>query len=69
MTVEQREVLGVHLGNEQRDRLIEAVSRRVTHHGEPRARECGLGLAGDVRRKAREDDVAVERRPGRLHNQ
>src|SRR6266542_323343 len=59
--VEQRQMGGVHLGNEERYVRLHPEGGRVADHRVARLRELRLHLAADVRGEAREDHVAIER--------
>ena len=67
--VQQREMVRVHLGDEERHLLVHAVRRRVAEHRVARPREAGLDRARHVRRQAGEHHVAVERRLRLPHHQ
>src|SRR5205823_6240494 len=67
--VEQRELVGVHLRDQQGHRIVHAVRRRIGHDPIPRTREPRLDRPGDVGWKAGEHDVAIERRLGGLDDE
>jgi len=68
LRVQQFQVLGVHLGNHQRNGVEHAVVPRIAHDDVSRPGELGFDLAGNRGVEPREDQFRGSPRRGRFHN-
>src|SRR2546423_608965 len=62
LTLDEADVVAIDLGNDERHILIHPVTRRIRYHRITSSRKSLLGFAGDVRREARKNELAIERR-------
>src|SRR5262245_25520069 len=61
------DMLVIDLRNKQRHVLVHAIAGRIADDGITGTRKCLFGLAGNRRRQARKDDIAIEWRLDRLY--